>query len=112
MHLGNLERDKPLVDRFYGQLPVSLLEPLPDFAEACRSVLIVNAVIGNAVDEEEGKHFDALALKGALFLEMLFDSLEDLRLHDVVTEPARFLPQLQKEALIEFDIFRARRAVD
>jgi hypothetical protein len=62
MDLGNIERDEALVDRFCRQFPVSLLEPLPDFAEACGPILIIDAVVGDAVDEEEGEHLDALAL--------------------------------------------------
>src|SRR6266481_394781 len=91
---SNIERDKPSVDRLGYQLPVSILEPLADFAEACSTVLVVDAVIRDAVDEEKGEHFDALALQGALLLEMLLHGLKDLCLHDVVAEPANLLPQL------------------
>ena len=91
---------------------IGFLEPLPDLAEARGAVLVVDAVIGDAVDEEEREHLDALALEGALLLEMLLDGLVDLRLHDVVGQPADFLPQLQEAALIELDVFGAGGAVD
>ena len=90
----------------------SLFEPLSDLAKTGRAILIVDAIVGDAIDKKERKNLDAFAFKGALLLQVLLNRLIDLRASDVVAKAADFLTQFQETSLIEFDIFRTRRAVD
>ena len=69
------------------------MRPITDAAACC----------GLAATE----HLDALALERALFLEVLFDCLVNLRSHDVVAGAADFLSQLQEATLIELDVLRS-----
>ena len=112
MHLRNVEGDQAFVDRLCRQVPVRLLEPLADLAEASRAVIIVNAVIGDPVDEKERKDLDTLALERAFLLQVLLNGLMDLRFHNVVALPASLLTEFQKPSLVELDVFGARRAID
>jgi hypothetical protein len=75
MNVGHVEGYEPHINRLGGQLTIGFLEPMPDLTKARCTVLIVNAVIGDSVDEEERKYLDALALESALLLEMLLDGL-------------------------------------
>src|SRR5688572_9770 len=112
MYLGNIKRNESFVNRLRRQLAIGLLEPLANFPQAGGAIVVVDPVIGDTVNEEQGQHFDTLASKGTLLLEMLLNSLIDLRFHNVIAGAADFLPQFEEAALIELDIFKAGRAVD
>jgi hypothetical protein len=93
VNVGNVKRDETLINRLGGQLAICFLEPLADLSETRRTVIIIDAVIGDPVDKEQGEHLDALALEGALLLQMLFDCLIDLSLHDISAQATEFTSQ-------------------
>ena len=112
VYLGDIEGNEPFVDRFLGQLAIRFLEPLSDLTKARGTVLVVDAVVGNTVDEKEREDFDALAFERTFLLKVLLHGLVDLRPHEVVAQTADLLPKPKEAALIELDVFRAQRAVD
>src|ERR1700742_2678972 len=57
VHNGNVKRNKTFVHRPCRQVPVGILEPLPDLTQG-RAVTIVEAIAADSVDEEKREHLD------------------------------------------------------
>ena len=74
--------------------------------------LVVVAVVGHAVDEEQREHLDAAPAHLQLLFQVLLDGVLDLRPPHVVAHAADFLAQPQRAAIAEAEILVARLGVD
>ena len=62
MKLLHVEGDEVLVHRLGRQFAIGFLKPLAYLTEASRSVVVVDAIVGHLVDEEERQNLDTPAL--------------------------------------------------
>ena len=61
---SHVKGDQDLVNRLGRQFVKSLLEPLSDLAKTGRAILVVDAIVGGAINKKERKNLDAFAFKG------------------------------------------------